>query len=98
MIVNADNGLIASKPYAASGAYINKMSDYCKGCEYNVKQKSGQTACPFNYLYWDFMLRNQQQLKSNRRLAFTMKQLEKFSPERTAEIQSDAQAFFDSSC
>jgi hypothetical protein len=52
----ADGGLIASKPYNASGNYINKMSDYCKHCHYDVKQKATDSACPFNSLYWDFMI------------------------------------------
>ncbi|WP_051786236.1 cryptochrome/photolyase family protein [Endozoicomonas numazuensis] len=48
----SDGGLLASKPYAASGNYINKMSDYCKSCHYDVKRKTGEHACPFNSLYW----------------------------------------------
>ena len=51
----ADGGLLASKPYAASGAYIDRMSDYCEGCAYEVKQRTGPRACPFNALYWDFI-------------------------------------------
>src|ERR1700712_2639250 len=51
----ADGGVIGSKPYAASGAYINRMSDYCGGCAYDVRESVGETACPFNALYWDFI-------------------------------------------
>ncbi|MGL6133698.1 MAG: cryptochrome/photolyase family protein, partial [Prochlorococcaceae cyanobacterium] len=58
----ADGGLLASKPYAASGNYINRMSSYCKGCRYNVKQRTGPDACPFNALYWDFLARHREQL------------------------------------
>ena len=58
MILFADGGTVASKPYTASGSYLNKMSDYCQSCYYDVKQKSGAKACPFNYLYWDFFIRN----------------------------------------
>ena len=58
MILHADDGLFATKPYAASGNYINRMSDYCENCRYDVKQRTGDDACPFNYLYWDFMARN----------------------------------------
>ena len=58
MALFADGGLIASKPYAASGNYINKMSDYCKGCAYNVKERITEDACPFNALYWHFIDRN----------------------------------------
>jgi deoxyribodipyrimidine photolyase-related protein len=64
----ADGGLVASKPYAASGAYIDRMSNYCGACRYDVKKKHGQGACPFNYLYWDFIARNEEKLAGNPRL------------------------------
>ena len=65
----ADGGLLGSKPYAAGGNYINKMSDYCRDCHYDVKQKTGDTACPFNALYWDFLVRNEERLRGNQRLS-----------------------------
>ncbi len=65
----ADGGLLGSKPYAASGAYISRMSDYCGTCRYDVKKKTGEGACPFNALYWDFLDRNKDKLSANRRLA-----------------------------
>jgi deoxyribodipyrimidine photolyase-related protein len=65
----ADGGLLGSKPYAASGNYISKMSDYCTGCRYDVKKKTGEGACPFNALYWDFLDRNRVLLSANHRLA-----------------------------
>jgi deoxyribodipyrimidine photolyase-related protein len=65
----ADGGLLASKPYAASGAYIHRMSDYCRGCRYKVAQKTGTGACPFNALYWDFLARHEEKLGRNPRLA-----------------------------
>ena len=68
MALFADGGVLASKPYAASGNYINKMSDYCGSCRYKVTQKTGEGACPFNPLYWDFLLRNRDTLKGNPRL------------------------------
>ena len=58
MVLFADGGQLASKPYAASGSYINKMSDYCKDCHYSVKERFTEDACPFNSLYWDFMHRH----------------------------------------
>ncbi len=64
----ADGGLLASKPYAASGAYVNRMSDYCGTCRYDVGQRTGPDACPFNALYWDFLVRNRNKLKANHRL------------------------------
>jgi len=67
MILFADGGVLGSKPYAASGSYINKMSDYCKGCSYSPTVKNGPKACPFNYLYWDFLIRNEDKLRGNHR-------------------------------
>ena len=64
----ADGGALGSKPYAASGAYINRMSDYCKICRYAVTKKTEEGACPFNALYWDFLARNEKKLKDNPRL------------------------------
>jgi deoxyribodipyrimidine photolyase-related protein len=56
----ADNGKLASKPYVASANYINRMSDYCKNCRYNFKEKYIENACPFNYLYWSFVDENKE--------------------------------------
>lgn len=69
----ADGGLIATKPYAASGNYINKMSDYCKHCSYKVKEKTTDDACPFNSLYWHFMLEHEEQLSQNPRIGMIYK-------------------------
>jgi deoxyribodipyrimidine photolyase-related protein len=94
MILFADGGYLASKPYAASGAYINKMSDYCKNCTYDVKLKEGPKACPFNYLYWNFMIENEERLRGNPRLGFSYKTLDAMSNEKRSTVQSDAQKFF----
>jgi deoxyribodipyrimidine photolyase-related protein len=67
----ADGGLVASKPYCASGNYINRMSDYCGHCPYDVKRKTGAGSCPFNSLYWHFMARNREALSRNPRLGMT---------------------------
>ncbi len=64
----ADGGVVASKPYAASGAYINRMSDYCRSCAYDVRARTGPRACPFNPLYWDFLVRHRGRLARNPRL------------------------------
>jgi len=64
----ADGGLLGSKPYMSSGNYINKMSDYCSACAYDVRQRTGDDACPFNALYWDFLDRNEDVLRGNPRL------------------------------
>lgn len=93
MILFADGGYLGSKPYAASGAYIDKMSNYCKGCRFNVKEKNGPDACPFNYLYWDFLLRNQDKLRTNQRLGMIYGTLSRMQPDRVAAIQSDSAQF-----
>ncbi len=89
----ADGGLLASKPYAASGAYIDRMSDYCGGCRYKVKLKAGADACPFNYLYWDFIARHRDRIKSNPRMAQMVRTWDTFTDERQAEIRDDSARF-----
>lgn len=93
MALFADGGIMASKPYAASGAYIDRMSDQCSRCAYDVKLKAGPKACPFNALYWDFLTRNQARLKGNPRLANPYATLARMSDERRAEIAADADRF-----
>jgi deoxyribodipyrimidine photolyase-related protein len=95
MAVFADGGRMASKPYAASGAYIDRMSDFCSGCDYDVKQKTGPHACPFNYLYWAFLLRHQHQLSGNPRLAMPYRTLAGWSQDRRESIAREANAFLD---
>jgi deoxyribodipyrimidine photolyase-related protein len=93
MILFADEGLLGSKPYAASGAYINKMSDYCRNCEYSVSTKTGTKACPFNYLYWNFLLRNKDKLENNHRLRMIYSSLNRMKQEKVEEIKADSQRF-----
>ncbi len=69
MALHADGGRMATKPYASGGAYINRMSDSCKGCKYNPKKRVGDDACPFTTLYWDFLARNEQAFGNNHRMA-----------------------------
>lgn len=89
----ADGGVIGSKPYAASGAYIDRMSDYCGSCRYDPKLKTGPDACPFNYLYWDFLTRNESQLSRLPRLAPAYRTLARFDDGRRSAIAADAAAF-----
>lgn len=96
MAIFADGGMLASKPYAASGAYINRMSDYCRNCRYDVRQKEGERACPFNYLYWDFLIRNEETLSDNPRMAFPYKTLSSWSDERRKTARRDAARFLES--
>ena len=90
MILFADGGYLASKPYAAGGAYINKMSDYCKNCVFSVKEKSGKQACPFNYLYWNFLIKHKSRFQGNPRMAMMYRQILKMRPERLEQIQTDS--------
>ncbi len=87
----ADGGILASKPYAASANYINKMSDYCKICVYKQTQRTGEKACPFNFFYWDFLSRHQQQLKGLGRMNLVLANLKKMDTEELIRIQSQAQ-------
>ena len=96
MILFGDGGLLASKPYAASGAYINRMSDYCKGCSFKVTKKNGPDACPFNYLYWDFFIRNEDKLKGNPRLNHSYHTLSKMTDEKRQAIIDDSKRFLNS--
>ncbi len=93
MALFADGGLLASKPYAASGAYIDRMSDYCAGCVYDTKIKTGPRACPFNYLYWAFLITNEKTLAQNPRLAMPYRTLAGFTPERRAALAAEAETF-----
>lgn len=95
MVLYADGGLLASKPYAAGGAYIDRMSDYCSSCRYKVKQKNGPDACPFNYLYWDFLIRHRQRLAGNPRLGMIYRTLDKMGAEKQKAVRDDAELFFD---
>ena len=69
MALHADGGRMASKPYAAGGAYINRMSDYCGGCRYDRRKRTGPDACPFTTMYWDFIARHDQRWVANARVS-----------------------------
>ncbi|WP_282169649.1 cryptochrome/photolyase family protein [Ruegeria atlantica] len=86
----ADGGLLGSKPYAASGNYINKMSDHCVSCRYDVKQKTGDGACPFNPLYWDFLARNANLLRGNPRLGHAYRTWDRMTQEKQQEYLNSA--------
>jgi deoxyribodipyrimidine photolyase-related protein len=94
MVLFADGGQLASKPYAASGAYINKMSNYCGSCKYKPSVKNGPMACPFNYLYWDFIGRNDGSLRGNPRMGFMYKSFDHMSDEKRQSVQDDTRRFF----
>ncbi|CAM2764347.1 cryptochrome/photolyase family protein [Legionella worsleiensis] len=90
MALYADGGVMASKPYAASGKYIQKMSNFCKSCTYNPADVVGEKACPFNSLYWNFMDQNQEQLNNNLRLRFAYLNWAKMTEEKKTAIRSKA--------
>ena len=69
MSQHADGGYLGSKPYVSSGAYIDRMSDYCGACRYRVKDRTGPRACPFNLLYWHFLNRHRDRFQGNPRMA-----------------------------
>jgi deoxyribodipyrimidine photolyase-related protein len=93
MALHADGGLMASKPYAASGAYINRMSNHCRGCAYDVKRATGPGACPFNFLYWDFIGRHAERFARNMRMAMPLRTLAKMDRQKVAAMRADAAAF-----
>ena len=86
----ADGGIVATKPYVSSGNYINKMSNYCSNCHYSVKDKFGETACPFNALYWNFLDEKKEHFKNNQRMAMMLNLLKKISGEELANIKEKA--------
>ncbi len=90
MTLFADGGWVATKPYAASGNYINKMSDHCKACVYSPKKKTESDACPLNSLYWNFLDRNRSKLQSNPRMAFPYKTLQRMSEDQVNAINNKA--------
>ena len=90
MALFGDGGIVASKPYAASGQYINKMSNFCKQCDYDVKDMTGPKACPFNSLYWNFLHRHRESFSKNPRLSFMYATWDKFETSKKNAITSRA--------
>lgn len=95
MVMHADGGYLGSKPYAASGNYIDKMSNFCGNCRFDVKQKLGPEACPFNYLYWSFMIENRAHFDKNPRMQPILKTLDRMDEARRQRIAADAKRFLD---
>jgi len=88
----ADGGIMASKPYAASGKYIQRMSNYCKGCRYDPAKSTGDTACPFTTLYWDFLMRHEPMLAKNNRMAMQVKNLKRLDDGEKSAIRAQAES------
>lgn len=93
MILFADGGNLASKPYAASGSYINKMSDYCKHCGYSVSKQTGEKACPFNYLYWRFLDAHKDKLQDNPRMGLVYNSHARMKAEKLQAMRDDGAEF-----
>jgi deoxyribodipyrimidine photolyase-related protein len=86
----ADGGIVGTKPYTSSAAYINKMSNYCSGCYYNFKEKYGDRGCPFNTLYWDFLIRNRERLENNPRIGMGYRHIDSMSKQQLTELTTKA--------
>lgn len=95
MALYADGGIVASKPYIASGAYINRMSDFCKDCRYDPRKRTGEDACPFTLLYWDYLIRHEQLFSGNPRMSISYRNLARFPDAEKAAIGIQAQRFLD---
>jgi len=90
MVMFGDGGVFASKPYAASGKYIQRMSDHCERCPYAVSRRTGDDACPFNALYWDFLMRHREQLAGNPRMNMMLRNVDRLSDGDRDAIRSRA--------
>ena len=89
----ADGGVVGSKPYASSGNYIDRMSNYCKSCAYSVKTKTGDGACPFNLLYWHFLDRHRDRFQSNPRMGNMYRTWDRMNGDKRETIIKEAEAF-----
>ncbi len=96
MVLHADGGFMATKPYAAGSGYISRMSNYCANCRYQTAVKTGPEACPFNYLYWDFYARHEKRFARNPRVGMALRTLAKKTPSEREAIAESASAFLQS--
>jgi deoxyribodipyrimidine photolyase-related protein len=97
MVMHADGGVVGTKPYAASGRYIQRMSNYCSNCRYDPTKRTGEgagdgegAACPFTTFYWDFLIRNHDRFRANRRMAMILKNVDRMSGAEVVEIEERA--------
>lgn len=95
MSLHADGGFMATKPYAATSAYIRKMSNYCAGCRFKPDLKTGPDACPFNYLYWDFIGRHESRFAKNVRMLPIVKSWSGRSTADKEAVHASARTFLD---
>jgi len=90
MVMHADGGVVGTKPYAASGRYIERMSNYCTNCRYSPSKRAGVGACPFSVLYWDFLMRNRKRFRRNQRMAMILRNVERLDRRESNEICAGA--------
>lgn len=95
MALHADGGVVGTKPYAASANYIRRMSNYCEDCRYRADRRTGEDACPFNFLYWDFLARHRDRFRHNRRMTFPMRNLDRLDEKELGSMRSAATTFLD---
>ncbi len=92
MVMHADGGIVGTKPYAATGKYIQRMSNYCDGCRYDPAKRHGAEACPFTTFYWDFLVRHRSRFAKNPRMALALTHVERMRPSQRRTIRSQADA------
>jgi deoxyribodipyrimidine photolyase-related protein len=90
MSQHADGGIVGTKPYAASGKYIRRMSNYCEACPYDPERRTGEGACPFNTFYWDFLLRHRTRFARNHRMVMMLRNLDRLAERDRREIRAQA--------
>jgi deoxyribodipyrimidine photolyase-related protein len=90
MVMHADGGVVGTKPYAASGKYIDRMSNYCAGCRYDPAKRHGEGACPFTVFYWDFLARHRERFAGNQRMTMMLKNLDALSESERTQITVSA--------
>ncbi|MCA8961154.1 MAG: cryptochrome/photolyase family protein [Planctomycetes bacterium] len=90
MAMHADGGVVGTKPYAASGKYVKRMSNYCDHCPYDVKRRTGEAACPFNTFYWDFLIRHRQRFAKNHRMRMILANVDRMADDERRTIVREA--------
>jgi deoxyribodipyrimidine photolyase-related protein len=94
MALFSDGGIVGTKPYAASASYVNKMSDYCKGCHYDHKKRKGEKSCPLNSLYWRFMVKHRERLWQNPRVRMIYRSWDNMDEAEQQSILETANHYF----
>jgi len=88
MVMHADGGVVGTKPYAASGKYIERMSNYCRNCSFDPAKRVGTAACPFSTFYWDFLIRNRRRFRSHRRMSMMLRNVDRMTEEECAAVSA----------